>query len=191
MKKLSFLMLLLLASISFAHAQTEKGGLMVGGTGGLNFLDLSEETGAGTIFSFSIAPNVGYFVTDGLAVGAAVGLGFSNNDNSNSSNFSFGPFARYYINLGDAALKPFATAGVGFSRSTFNPDQGDKVTRDGTSLQLGIGATYFLTRNVGLEAILGYNNINEKSDLSGFESENKFSNIGLNFGFQIFLGGNE
>ena len=177
MKKMMLFSLLLLGGFSLANAQIEKGSLMLGGTG--------------TMFAFNVAPNIGYFITDGLAVGAAVGLGFSSNDIGNTNSFNFGPLARYYIALADSAIKPFATASINLGRATNNPDQGEKTTLDNRSFLLGVGATYFLTKNIGLEAILGYNNMKTTSDVSGFEVENTVSNIGLNFGFQIFLGANE
>ncbi len=51
--------------------------------------------------SFSILPNIGYFITDKFALGLSPGVSFrqskSNNVKSNVSSYAIGPFAKYYL----------------------------------------------------------------------------------------------
>jgi hypothetical protein len=60
-----------------------------------------------------------------------------------------------------------------------NPAVGDNT--NGLGLGIGPGWTYFITPNIGLEALLKYNGI------VGFGSKPTSSNLNLTIGFQIYL----
>ncbi len=192
MKKLNVLFicgLMMLTQITLA--QTSQGNLMLGGTGNIGLQDIGNDNGGGSTFGISIAPNVGYFVIDNLAVGGSLGLGFASNDAGNVSVFSFIPFARYYFNITDSKIKPFATAGAGYSRTKSNPDVGTESTASGFVFFIGPGATYFLNENVGIDAILQFTRNSITSEFGGFETDINSSDLSLQIGFQIFLSRNE
>ena len=166
MKKL-LLSLTLVASLSVvATAQTEKGGWIVGAQAA----NVSYNTTA-DIFTLTLSPQAGYFVADNFAIGANLRISMSNATGSNTV-WAIGPFARAYFG-GTEKSKFYAQANTGL------------VGMSGaTAYNLGatLGHTYFITRNVGLETALGYNY--SDSTNGGMGS----SDLGLNLGFQIYLG---
>src|SRR5688572_24230363 len=121
MKKL-LVMVMLLIVVSNAFAQNKKGNWLLGtalGSAGFsnsevrNKLSTSVNTSIsdGDNFAIQLYPNVGYYVTDHIVLGALVGVSYviskskswSSNSISYSSsrsnyfNVSAGPFARFYI----------------------------------------------------------------------------------------------
>ena len=167
MKKL-LLSLTLVAGLGLAaNAQTEKGGYIVGAqAASINYNTTSE------VFSLNLSPQVGYFVKDNLAVGASAGLGIVSASGTSTTSWSIGPFARAYFG-GTETSKFFAQGNVGIGGVS-----GDTAY----NLGAGLGYTYFITKNVGLETGLGYN----YTDATGGGASS--SNLGLNLGFQIYLG---
>ncbi len=156
-------------------AQTMKGNWLVGGSAGFN--SYKPKGADESLTNISFAPNLGYFLMDNLAVGAAIGYESTSFGDASTSSFGVGPFVRYYfLNLGESA-KLMAQASYTFNTET--PDEGDSVS--GSTLGLGAGVAYFLNPHVALEGILGYSsNSGDLGEGSGF---------GLNVGFQIHLGG--
>ncbi len=172
MKKiLSIAIATLVAGTSFA--QTSKGNWMVGGSAGFN----SEKTGSGPSSStIELAPNAGYFVSNNIAVGASVDL--MSVSNSGGSSFNFGPMVRYYfVEMGKNA-KLFANANIGFG--SVKP-AGATSSTSSTAWGIKAGPAFFLTKNVALEATLGYSSMKWK------DAPDATTNFGVNFGFQIHL----
>jgi len=115
-------------------AQIEKGNFLTGGSGAF-LLDLDGDTPS--VLSLSLSPQVGYFVTDELVVGALLS-GFLNvtkiNDESEvDSDMTIGPFLRYY--LGNAFIH--AEVGIG----------------DGIQVSPAFGYAWFVTDNVAVEPV--------------------------------------
>ncbi len=167
MKKL-LLSLALVAGLGLAaNAQTEKGGWMVGAQAA----NISYNTTA-EIFSLTLSPQAGYFVSDNFAVGANLGLSIASASGTSSTVWAIGPFARAYFG-GTEKSKFYAQANTGLGGISGS-----------TAYNLGatVGYTYFITKNVGLETGLGYNY--SDSTNGGMGS----SDLGLNLGFQIYLG---
>ncbi|MFD2969711.1 hypothetical protein [Sphingobacterium bambusae] len=133
----------------------------------------------GKKFGININPRAGYFITDGLALGAQANLGFAAvKDVDNVYNYGISPFVRYYFPGGASASGRFFGQGdVGIAGSS----QGSDV-----SLALGanVGYAHFITQTVALEVMAGYNyskaNVNAGNGQSG---------LGLAVGFQIYLPG--
>ncbi|HTL06916.1 MAG TPA: outer membrane beta-barrel protein, partial [Chitinophagaceae bacterium] len=151
MKKIvcSFLALFLLAS--FAKAQTEKGDWLVGGSMTINTTKGNSE--------FTFQPSGGYFFANNFAAGAQLQLSFSKQEDTKYSAFSAGPFARYYINIKESALKPFFHADFNIGSTGVKVPGFDKTSTTTTSFFIGAGAAYFINNNVALEALAGYNRI--------------------------------
>ena len=102
-------------------------------------------------------------------------------DQGTSVGYGIGPLARYYF--GDPTQSPvhqarfFVEANAGIEGS--NPAVGNST--NGLGLGIGPGIAYFMTSNVGLEALLKYQGI------IGFGSSVTTSDLTMAFGLQIYL----
>lgn len=169
-----------------ANAQLQKGTLMVGGDLANLNIGLRKDY---TDISFSLSPKLGYFIKDNIAVGGYVDLGFEHESVSkiytNTINYGIGAFGRYYVSDPRAILlkhtRFFAEANVGISGYNSKPEGGSSSTTNGLGLGIGPGVAYFITPNIGLEALLKY-------DLGvGFGNSTTSHNFSINVGFQIYL----
>jgi len=201
MKRLSTMMLLLTTLSAYvSSAQTEKGSFLLGGTAGASSLHTdspSSYLGQYKATTVYLSPNIGYFVIDKLALGlsASISAGKTSYENidaySRNTTFGAGPFVRYYFPMDRWAIFPY----VSYSLSTTNT-KGRSFGYDPIlttnyhynttqkTFSAGVGATYFITRNIGLEGIVSYQAYNSTNrDLPDTEQS------GLNFkvGFQIYL----
>jgi hypothetical protein len=172
--------LFVFCSIKSSYAQIQKGNVMIGAD--IASLNLSLNTGSN--FSAQLNPKAAWFVQDNIALGGFVTFGLSTSKGSGTSvNYGIGPLARYYIN--DVHLNPvqharfFLEGTVGIQGN--NPAVGEST--NGLGLGVGPGLAYFVTANVGLEALLKYEGI------VGFGSRPTSSNLIAEFGFQIYLPG--
>lgn len=141
------------------NAQIQKGTWLVGGNLGTGSNNLDGGSG---FFTFS--PNVGYFITDQLALTG--GIGYSSASFIDDT-FSGQIGARYY--LGKVSdVWPYARAGAAFNDSS-------------SQYSVGLGANIFITENVAIESNLLFNRIISDQLLSNI------SQFGLSIGFQVFL----
>jgi hypothetical protein len=168
--------LTMLAIVSFfavgAFAQVQKGSAMVGGSAG--FKNGKDAT------LVSLMPKIGYFVIDRLAIGATLNVESIKSGDYKDSSFGLGPFARYYLT--DAMpLKVFGEAGFSFSTEK-SSGGGLSGKAKSNNLGLGIGASYFLSESVAIDAIFGY-------DSYQYEKADRTNNFGLTIGVQAFFGG--
>jgi len=157
-------------------APIQQGNWMVGGSIGSLGYSFEAES-----FNIQVSPRAGYFVSDGVAIGAQANLGFTSVKGAdNEWGYGIAPFVRYYFPGGASATGRFFGQGdVGIAGSS----AGDDV-----SLNVGLNAGYshFITQTVALEAMLGYNY--SKANISS--SSDRASGLGVSVGFQIFLPGN-
>ncbi|MFD1769153.1 hypothetical protein [Sphingobacterium suaedae] len=190
MKKFTILFALLGGFAVAAHAQKvetvpqtsadvgltpiKQGNWMVGGS--IGNIGYSFE---GKAFNIQLQPRAGYFVSDGIAVGAQATLGLTAvKDMDNEWNYGIAPFVRYYFPGGATSTSRFFAQGdVGIAGSSAG---------DGVSLALGanVGYAHFITQTVALEAILGYNYTKANVNLG-----DKATGLGVGIGFQIYLPG--
>jgi hypothetical protein len=183
---------------SGAYAQFNQGRYLVGGSIGFSTstTKLKNDNATNTLAhstSFSVTPDVGYFVIDNLAVGAGLGLTVDaskgdGNDNSKHTEtaFTLSPFVRYYLDQGI-----FFQGQVGFG-SQSNKDKGNGSNTT-TTTKLGVfnwalaaGYAYFLNDYVAIEPTVGYGS----NSLKNKDADVKQISNGLfiNIGFQIYLG---
>jgi len=140
-------------------SQIEKKTILLGGYA--NFL----LTDAGDTY-FILNPNSGLFLSDKFCLGISIPLVYSDNE------FYWGlnPFARYYFNKKDNNSL-YLSGALGLTgllnlENTISPG----------ILSLGIGHVWFLNQSIGFETLLmGTTNFDDII-------------VGLNFGFQIYLG---
>ncbi|UGS22968.1 outer membrane beta-barrel protein [Flavobacterium channae] len=195
MKKVLLSAVALLA-FGFANAQEEekgnggfsKGSIFMSGTVGFS----SEKQDDVKVNEFTVAPKVGYFVTENIALGLGLGLGSGKVDEdgdtaAENKTTSFGAFGRYYLKTSKFA--PFAELNVNYATtSTEYVEFMGGLTPFGSgedvntfSINLAPGFNYFVSDNFALETsvgILGYSS--SKEDVSGAEAKNKFQ-LGLDF----------
>ncbi|MEJ0033620.1 MAG: outer membrane beta-barrel protein [Bacteroidota bacterium] len=182
---------------SGAYAQFNQGRWLAGGSVGLStntnkFETTNSTTTNSNSVNFSISPDVGYFVIDNLAVGAALDLSASSTKNkgtgggkSSSSSVTLAPFVRYYYQNYFAQLQ----VGFGSGSSKYTPDNSTTAikTKDGLfGWGLAAGYAYFLNDYVAIEPMVGYASNSSKDK----DTDNKNINGGLfiKAGFQIYLG---
>jgi len=146
---LSCLLVMNLAS----QAQTEKNTWLLGGSASFT----SSEGNS----SFTLMPNVGYFVAENIAVGGKFSL-FTMED---YTSWGIGPFARYYFTKNTGG-KPFLGAGVNFAGAEGESNVGFTAEA---------GYAIFLNKSIALELGVNYNRV-ESMDM-----------INIGAGFQIHL----
>jgi hypothetical protein len=178
MKTLTIALLLACCCPFLAHAQIQKGNVMVGGD--ITQLNLSLNTGNN--FTFTLDPKAAWFIQNGLAIGAFVNFQLITAKGAGSTvNYGVGPLARYYISDPKTEVlrrsRFFLEGNIGIQGT--NPHVG--ASTNGLGIGFGPGLAYFVTPNVGLEGLIKWNPI------VGFGSTAATSNLTFGLGFQIYL----
>lgn len=178
MKTLTFTLILAIGCYSLAHAQIQQGNIMVGG----DITQLNFSLNTGNNFSFTIDPKAAWFIRDNLALGGFINFQLITAKGAGSTiNYGIGPLARYYFSDPTIEVlhrsKYFIEANAGIQGS--NPQVG--ASTNGLGIGFGPGLAYFVTPNIGLEALLKWNPI------IGFGSEAASSSLTFGLGFQIYL----
>ncbi|WP_407425323.1 outer membrane beta-barrel protein [Arcticibacter sp.] len=166
MKKLLLSVFAVAALSMTTQAQTEKGKFMLGGNLAFDS-QKSDADNSKANTSFEIVPNVGYFVSDNVAIGTGIGYSYDKKiGTSKNEAFVVSPFGRYYTNVSDR-FKFFGQLSVPMefgSTHAVNAD-GDKGAKLGKSTQIGVavspGFAFFPSKKVGIEfALNGLNYTN-------------------------------
>jgi len=160
-------------------------------------------TDEGETFSFGLAPSVGYYMNEKLAIGASISYNYANdthyNNNSKTrdkvedkqSMFSITPFVRYHVlELGNLSVLGQAGLGLGFRSD--KTTQGSVTTDNGSSFTLGLGVSpgvsYKFTDNIAIEAFLGSLAFANTSTKEPNGNKTSSTNFGLNFSTGLGLG---
>lgn len=155
-----------------ANAQIQKGNIMLGA----NLMDLKASFGTKSSFSINVLPKVAYFVEDNLALGVNVGLNYVTTKNQgNTYSYEVSGFGRYYF--GNQEIEPLLNHGRFFGEANIGIG-GENSTPIGFKFGFGPGYSYFITPNIGLEALVKFNGIVGSGSSTG---------ISFGLGFQIFL----
>lgn len=178
MKTKIFILPIALLSFTLVNAQLQTGNVLVGG----DIAGISINLNKGGNFSANLNPKAAWFIRNNIAVGPYILLGISTAKGAGTNvNYGVGALGRYYFSrdevniLRHARLFMEANAGI----EGFNPAVGDNT--NGLGLGVGPGLAYFITQNIGLEALVKYNGI------VGFGTTPATNTINLAFGFQIYL----
>jgi outer membrane protein len=172
MKKL-ILLLAVVFSASLLQAQVEQGKVLLGGSTNFTFSSTTikatfdgEELGEMKMSTINFAPEVGYFLMDGLAIGVILDYSSAKAKYSDESDWSdpstsigIGAFGKYYLSSGN--FKPFVKGMLGFMTQSEGHEDDDKSS--GLAFGGALGAAYFLTENVAFEFGLGYTVSNMKN----------------------------
>lgn len=197
---------LLALMMSSAYAQLEKGTFRLGGTMGFSSSTTSysySSTFLGSdykVTSFSFNPNVSYFLVKQLSIGLAlpcsIGKTSSGGADTNVNSFSAGPMIRYYFPFNKMAVFPEFQYTLGQQTNkgpVYSPSTGtisDATIKSTLSmLRAGLGVTYFLNSNIGIEGMLYYSRNDNNYDGNNFSplSKTSTSQLGVNVGFQIYF----
>jgi outer membrane protein W len=172
-------------AFGFANAQDKKesgsgyakGDLFVTGAftlGSTNDKNSEEKTNG-----FEIAPQVNYFVTENISLGARIGYATGKAETAgtttaDNSTLGFGLAGRYYFTPA-SQFSLFAELGVDYSSLTNNmPGSDYKFNEFG--LALAPGLNYFVSNNFSIEAkvaVLGF--ASGKSNVTGDKGESAFA----------------
>jgi hypothetical protein len=194
-QKTSLFCLFLMANSMAIHAQFAKGDKMAGasiasiffnsGNTDISTASIGDVTSKITSYGVSITPQIGWFVSDKIAIGATLNINpngqkttYQENgstyqsDKSNGFNIGFGGFLRSYFS-GKAAWMPFGQASLNGGISNLKTDgffyyKGGvpyyKYTYSGNSsggsfvnAALDLGLTKMFGDNAGLDLFIGYN----------------------------------
>jgi outer membrane protein len=180
MKKVLLSAVALLA-FGFANAQEEKsnGGFSKGDvfvTGAFTFGSSNDKDSDVKTNSFEIAPQVGYFLTENIAIGGKLGFASmkeetSGVDTEDMSGLTLGAFGRYYFTPANQ-FSLFANLGLDYSSMK---DKLADAKLNGFQAGLGAGMNYFVSSNFSIEAgvaVLGFSS--EKSDATGAKGTSSF-----------------
>jgi outer membrane protein len=180
MKKVLLSAVALLA-FGFANAQEEKsnGGFSKGDvfvTGAFTFGSTNDKDSDVKTNSFEIAPQVGYFLTENIAIGGKLGFASmkeetSGVDTEDMSGLTLGAFGRYYFTPANQ-FSLFANLGLDYSSMK---DKLADAKLNGFQAGLGAGMNYFVSSNFSIEAgvaVLGFSS--EKSDATGAKGTSSF-----------------
>lgn len=159
------------ALFSVANAQTSQNDWMVGGNFRLNTSNNNTQIG--------FSPNAGLFVIDNLAIGGNFSLNYSKSGNNKVTDFGVGPFVRYYFTTETQSVRPLLHGTFNYisSKSKIGPVSS---TNNGTNFFLGGGAAIFISPNVSIDALMGY----ERTKYKNFDGSGGFA---FNIGFQVYL----
>lgn len=184
-KKLLALAIVLLTGTCAVNAQLERGNVLIGA----DLANFDFGLSGNKPVNIQLTPKAAWFLGDNLALGAYVHFGLQKPVKGGPTNtsYGFGPLARYYVyKVNDRSVvllnhtRFFVEANAGFEGTNVSKGGG---STNGLGLGIGPGLAYFVTPNIGLEALLKYNGI------VGFGSTPTSSALNLNLGFQIYLSG--
>ncbi len=175
---------------------TAKGNFMIGGSAG--FSHSKNNLSCSKYFDF--APNIGYFIIDGLSVGATPMYSYSSSNTDNAAykfsttnlhTFSIAPFVRYIFKNGIFTQIEGGTGKTFIKRGVFHSNEDSKSTTTTKYIQPSIGYSYFINSKVAIEASAYYKYTTQKDkEKDGgtnlFGSFDKKS-IGVRVGIQAYL----
>jgi outer membrane protein len=212
MKPTTILFLSLFLTTSVVFGQLEKGNFFVQGSSSLGFnsekytyISDGTSTESSKSTSFRFRPKAGYFIMDNLPVGLDIYVNSYKSKSigddrvSTNSDFTFGPFARYYF-LQQDKLMPMAEiyAGLGSSKDKTTGSSYDSESKYGVfEFGIGAGASYFITDHVAFDLLLSYyvDRYNLKSETSpagvkstlATDKTDKYTGINLSIGIAVTI----
>lgn len=174
-----------------AFAQfTNQGTFLLGGSSnlGLSFLSDKSKFGDGDFndgskfTSFTLSPEVGYFLINNFAAGLSIDVNSSKNKADNfeatSSFILAGPFARYYFDK----FYVGGSVGLGSSKSESTFSEGESKSSL-TGWSVGAGYALMLTDAVALEPQINYSSLSAKDD----DFVNRTAGLSINLSLFVYL----
>jgi hypothetical protein len=183
--------LLTLATYLFSinsNGQITKGNWIVGGNANFLYANSKTETSDTKTTTIGLTPNIGYFFVDKLAGGIRlssynnkVKFGPPNNNFTKFSNYSIGPFIRYYFLQVDKQYNIITEITYQFGKEKVETNNSSGVDISKNNFTFSAGPVIYFNSSVGIEFLLNYTS-------SGNNTNNSRSNsIGAGIGLQIHL----
>ncbi|MDD2512009.1 MAG: outer membrane beta-barrel protein [Proteiniphilum sp.] len=169
MKSKIVLLLVVISFSTLSFAQTNKGNWIVSGNSSLQVSSSKLEGAGSSTTTVVFNPSLGYFVTDGLAVGASVNLLSSDG----TTVYAILPAVSYYFQT-QSQVKPFVEVGIGYGGISADSD-----SSGGLVLGADAGIVYLINQNIGINLGMQY----LRGDYDGFVN-NTFGGV---LGFSIFI----
>lgn len=210
MKKLVALLAFLLAGSSVLLAQfNDQGNFLIGSTLGFstagsriiqNEGDSQNEGEGPSSVQLSISPKIGYFIIDNVALGLGMDYTLNrvdqpNNDEITDTDLLFGPFARYFLPIGeDIALVAETTFGFGRSSDTQQiTGQSQNIGTNIFAFGIGPGITVVSDSGIGISAVFKYNYARSEFDTNidniQRQTITRTNAFDFSIGFQYYFGG--
>ena len=157
MNKSLILAFAFIITATLVRGQITSGSMMAGGT--IAFTSQASEAGSSYDQSdFTFAPSFGYFVSDGLAVGAGLSLGTSRTGTgaakTTGSTISVGPFVRYYKQTSNENLAIFGQATISIGTGKYDPAFGNVSHSSSLGFSVSPGAAYFFNEHWAAELLV-------------------------------------
>ncbi|UFH55732.1 hypothetical protein [Spirosoma sp. KNUC1025] len=187
MKKALLISAFVLIALSTVMAQTEKGRRLAGVQVGNIVIPTSG--GSGTIIG--LQPAYGWFVSDGLVVGAGIPIFYVGSGGTNITQIGISPFLRYYI--GSSQIKPFFGGSVGVINTSVSSNNSSSSSADALYGLTG-GVAFFINRSVSFDFALTYTggNTGVVNSLVAGSTNALTPNIpkalNISLGFQVYFG---
>lgn len=190
---------ILFSFVNSLKGQTEQGSILLGGESKLSFTSLNskwktdyDEGDNGKTFNLEFSPQIGFFVIDGLALGAEIPIAYSSekdedDDKSITTSLALSPFLRYYF--GTSNVKPYLHGEIGFGNLKLNYNYSSYETSYRMFLyEIGGGLGIFLNEKVSLDIGLGYasTSIKPKENVY-YDYKIISSGFGLGIGIVVIL----
>jgi len=169
------------------------------GIGGVSYSDIYDKQSTSTLnldltnFSALLSSvSFGYFVSDNLLAGIAVGYGsfgdnteLANNGGTtknSASSLSIGPGIRYYIEVGDMYLFPQLYYTIGSSNVISETSSGNTTTTtefksSSGLLGIGFGSSFMLGDYIALEPMIAYLLLSETDKDMGVDSNGNTTDL--------------
>ncbi|HYF67041.1 MAG TPA: outer membrane beta-barrel protein [Ohtaekwangia sp.] len=185
MKKLLIVSVIACCVFGKVHAQISQGAFLLGG--GISHESTKMEFDGeeiGDELSFSFGPSLGYFVTDGIAVGLNLSIV---NEKAREDDFDFGPyevtssaigigpFVRLYKASSNENFAFFAQGSISYifgdQKETFDGDS-DKTKFNGLDVAISPGFAYFFNERWSAEFLfrgIAYTSLTPDTEMDDFK----------------------
>ncbi|WP_420147892.1 hypothetical protein [Spirosoma sp.] len=166
-------------------AQTEKGSRLAGVQVG----NIVIPTSGNSSTIISLQPTYGWFVGNGLAVGAGIPFFHVSSGGASATQIGLAPFLRYYI--GPSQVKPYLGGSIGVINSSAS-GSGSNSNTDALYSATG-GLAFFINKSVSFDFALSYTggNTGSVSSLIGGGASSLIPNfpkaLNINLGFQVYF----
>jgi len=155
MKKL--ILLTCVVATFTAFTQPAAGNKFAGGS--LSLTTSTSEQGAGNPdfknSEFLVAPSAGYFMSDKVALGLNLSILSGKDDDGTDvdkySSFAVGPFAQYYMHVGEGQFSFLVEGGFLYGVDKDKPAAGGTLTGNSLTVYVSPGFTYFFAKRWALD----------------------------------------
>lgn len=169
----------LAAPVSAQSYATDQGSFVLGGSAGFSSTGHSSDgvSADERITSLHASPTVQYFVRPGLSLGGSVVLSRQSQGESSLATVGAGPTVSYFFGGPDRSVYPFVSADALYLNTESEGSSSSNLGYRGS-----VGALVMLSRSVGLNASLYY----QEQGTDGDDFEFDTDTYGLAVGFSAF-----